>query len=336
MMRTIFRWAGLLFWATVIAGCAQSEKSATSLSTATPTIFASNIPAAETIPLTSTLLATDTPTPINTSTALPTLSAEAAINRLLDLLVNNGGCHLPCLWGITPGKSTFQEAQAILAPLSVIRNDYSVAAKFKPGSGFVDLNYTEGDLMFSVKTAYLADNQIVNRLRLYAREYQLGKIPNSKWGLFSVLDSETFGKRVGYYSLSHVLSEQGIPDAAMISTLGEPIYEGGEGFRIVLLYPEKGIWVKYTTQQYYFSDTGTIKGCPANAHIEMELFPSGNADSFFTSLKQNQDWVAQQKNWFQPLEKTTNMTLAQFYETFRQPTDKCIETPANLWPIPEP
>lgn len=336
MIRTIFRWVSLLFWVMVVAGCAQSEKNATSPSTATPTIFASNIPAAKTITPTSTLSATDTPTPINTPSALSTLSVEAAINRLLDLLANNGDCHLPCLWGITPGKSTFQEAQAILSPLSSIRNDYSAKTKFSLDGGSVNPIYAEGDLMLSIKARYISHSQTINHLLFYAREYQLAKAPNGELGLFSVFDSETFGKRLDYYSLSHVLSEQGIPDAVMISTLGEPTYEGGGGFEIVLLYPEKGIWVKYTTQRYYSSDTGTIKGCPANAHIEMELFPSGKADSFFTSLKQNPDWVAQQKNWFQPLEKTTNMTLEQFYETFRHPTDNCIETPVNLWPIPEP
>jgi len=40
--------------------------------------------------------------------------------------------------------------------------------------------------------------------------------------------------------------------------------------------------------------------------------------------------------YYKPIEKATSMTLKQFYDTFRQPTDKCIETPAKLWPTPEP
>lgn len=324
----------MLFWAMVIAGCAQSYKNTISPSAATPMISASRVLATETITPISTLSVTDTPT--NTATALPTLSVGAAVNRLLELLANNGGCRLPCLWGITPGKSTSQEVQSILSPLSVIRNDYSVAAKFKPDSGFVDLNYSEGDLMLNVETSYLADNQIIKGLRFHTTEYQFGKAPNGEVVAFSFFDSETFGKRVDYYSLSHVLSEQGIPDAVMIATSDSPpISVPSIGFfYIVLLYPEQGIWVKYTTQMNMVG--ANVHGCPQNAHVEMELFPAGNTDSFFTSLKQNQDWVAQQKNWFQPLEKATSMTLEQFYETFRQPTDKCIETPAKLWTPPKP
>src|SRR6185436_4057409 len=72
----------------------------------------------------SSVFPTMTPTltlnPTNTSTIVPTLPAEGAWTKLLELLANNGGCRLPCLWGITPGKSTYKEAQAILTPLRSI------------------------------------------------------------------------------------------------------------------------------------------------------------------------------------------------------------------------
>jgi hypothetical protein len=186
--------------------------------------------------------------------------------------------------------------------------------------------------MLSIETSYLADNQIVNHLRFHAAEYQFGKASNGEVVAFSFFDSETFGKRVDYYSLSRVLSEQGMPEAVMIATSDSPpISVPSIGFfDIVLLYPEQGIWVKYTTQMDM--DSANVRGCPTNSHVEIELYPSGNADSFSTSLAQYWD----NKGWFQPLEKVTSMSLKQFYETFRQPTDKCIETPANLWPTPQP
>ena len=37
---------------------------------------------------------------------------------------------------------------------------------------------------------------------------------------------------------------------------------------------------------------------------------------------------------FEALEEATSMSVEQFYEIFRNPTDKCIETPTNLWPTP--
>jgi hypothetical protein len=329
MIWNISKWISLLFWVTIIVGCTQSAQNATSPSPAIPTLLANSVRSTDTITPTLTLIATDTPTPSNTPTVLPTLSPDDAINRLLDLLANNGDCRLPCLWGIAPGKSTPQEAQAILLPLDSIRSSYSLPAIFDLAEGFVHPVYAEENLMLSVQTEYLSDNQIVNHLRFYAKEYQLAKASNGEVVSFSFFDSETFGKRVDYYSLSHLLSEQGIPDAVMIATSGEPTYASAGGFEIVLLYPTQGIWVRYTTQLDYLENSAKVQGCPNNAHVEMELFPPGNAGSFSAALEQNQDWVAQ-KNWFQPLEKVTSMSLKQFYETFRQPTDKCIETPANL------
>ncbi len=48
----------------------------------------------------------------------PTLSPETAQALVLDLLSNNGGCQLPCWWGIMPGKTSWQEARNFLETLS--------------------------------------------------------------------------------------------------------------------------------------------------------------------------------------------------------------------------
>ena len=86
--------------------------------TSTPTQAAKTIipPALEPI---STSTITPTPTLLPTSTPWPTLSPEEAEKMVLGLFENNGGCELPCWWGITPGVTTLQEAQdkiPILAP----------------------------------------------------------------------------------------------------------------------------------------------------------------------------------------------------------------------------
>jgi hypothetical protein len=125
----------------------------------------------------------------------------------------------------------------------------------------------------------------------------------------------------------------------VISTLADyPTRGGQEGFYMLLLYPEKGILVYYRTQ---WRQVGyKILGCLANAQIELELYPSGHPESFSEFLSQTQ-WahmwpVPVDSPTWKPIEKATSLTLEQFYETFRQPTNKCIETPARIWPTPEP
>jgi hypothetical protein len=289
------------------------------------------------MPPTLTPTATGTPTPTSTLTTVPTLPAEDARKRLLELLANNGDCRLPCLWGITPGKSNNQEARNILLPLSSIAE---FPPYFDPSKvngilvGVISPLYVEGDLHLNTRVRYIyGDDGAVSSVYFRVLEEDVEKDPRDPSGKSwlsktPIYDSPTFGKRVEYYSLSHVLSEQGIPDSVMIyipRVEGYPIVAGV--LEAALLYPEQGIWINY---EMSMDNNGTIiKGCPANAHIEMVLYPPGNPDSFYALLDQT-DW-GRIKGGYMPLEEATSMSVEQFYETFRNPTDKCIETPTNLW-----
>ena len=305
----------------------------------TPSTSNSTLPV-KSFPTQTSILITETPipptqtiTPTFTQTAISTLSVDDAHKRLLDLLANNGNCQLPCLWGITPGKSTSQEAQITWSPLGSIQTIYDIKPRFGSDYGYISPAYVEDKLRLETNAEYISDNQIVNHIYFKAWEWKEFIASNGSQGLATIFDSLTFGQRTVYYSLAHVLSEQGLPTTVMIETSGPPpIYEGGGGFDIVLLYPNQGIWAHYTTQMYMVGSS--VEGCPANAHIEMELYPPGNSDSFFTLLDKTDYWSAR-KNSYKPLEEATSMTLDEFYQTFRNPTNKCIQTSAKLWPTPE-
>lgn len=53
----------------------------------------------------------------------PMIDQEKRLTNLLDLLNTNGGCDLPCWWGISPGQSSWSGAQQFL--LSIGANIYS-------------------------------------------------------------------------------------------------------------------------------------------------------------------------------------------------------------------
>lgn len=274
--------------------------------------------------------------PTNTPTAIPPLQEEQARARLLELLANNGGCRLPCLWGIAPGKSMSQEAQTILAPLSSI----SVSTNLALGGGSIRPWYTEDDLILTTTVGFnvdaLSNNQIVSRVG-----FRAGESKKLSDGFFPMYDSKSFGERLHLYMLPGILSEFGKPASMVIHTYGKQI-KGTGGFEIVLIYPEQGMLVHYETEM---KTVGTnVRGCIANAQVELELYPAGNADAFIKSLSTTTWAIFVQKEpvtdlrWkahWKPVEEATSMTLEQFYETFRQPTDKCIETPTKLWPTPE-
>lgn len=279
---------------------------------------------------TLTLIPVSTPMPSLSaiSTVIPALSEGAARVRLLDILANNGDCRLPCLWGIMPGKTTYQEAKEILVPLSSI-SDFTA---FTSGVGNIVPFYTEGDLIIYVNVDFVTNDDIVNRVSFEGRA--LKEVKEDR-GSNDVFNSMFFGKKFGFYMLPQILSEYGPPTSVMLLTLAEiPISNRGPGrFNILLLYPDQGILAHYTTEMHVVGNN--VIGCPANAHIEMELFPSGNRDSFFESLAQTMWSEEYIKNNYKPLEKVTSMSIEEFYQTFRQPIDGCLETPANLWPAPE-
>ena len=270
----------------------------------------------------------NTPTPVSTPTMVPTLPVDQAQARFLQLLSNNGECRLPCIWGITPGETTYQDARAILSPLSSLSDTVHLDT---PVVGDISLRYREGDLEIYTRVAFLTDpeSHIVNRVGFNTEAHR----PLDESGYEDILDSKFFGAKIRAYTLPKILSELGIPESVMISTLGAPFTRSGTGgFELLLLYPNQGILINYTTQMAL--DGKKVRGCLTNAHVQMDLHPPGEPASFSKSLQET-DWAVK-LDGYKPIEEVTSMSVQEFYETYRTSTDKCIETPAEDWPIPEP
>jgi len=316
-------WISIVLLIVLVPGCTQSTED-----TVVSTSEAPLIPVSSVTPVPSfTPLPTNTHIPTLTPTLIPTLTVDDAQVRLLQLLSDNGNCRLPCLWGITPGKSSFQEAQTILVPLSG-SSDFTA---FISGLGSVTPYLIEGDLQIYTAVDFISnpDNSIVNAIAFNVEAHK----PLNEGGYAEIFDSNFFGEKVSAYTLSRVLTEQGVPSSVMIATSGGPLTRGGTGgFDILLLYPDQSILVNYTTQMQLIGEN--VRGCPQNSHVEMELYPPGNPETFFQFLERT-DWAVK-KNYYKPLEDVTPMSVEDFYQIFREPTTQCIETPANLWPVPEP
>lgn len=324
---------GLFLLIIIAVGCVQSTQSVTtSPSKASALLTSTPFATAETV------ISTITPIATNTPKAVPTLPTGEAGIRLLDLLASNGGCRLPCLWGITPGKNDYQDAQNILIPLS------SISAKediyFKPTKlrgilfGTISPIYIDGEQYFNSLIAYYHDDDgVVNNITFRVREEQVIKDSNgNRTGIRPIYDSPTFITRTEYYSLHHLLTEQGVPDSVLIYTSGQSNRGGSIRLDIAIFYPNQGIWAQYETSVNEFEVGNIIKICPIHTHVEMELYPPGNPDNFYKLLDQT-DWHYT-KGGFKILKEATSISIEEFYQTFRNPTDQCLETPVNIWPPP--
>ncbi len=327
----IFSW----LFTILSVSCAQSA-----ISSPTPTRLPLNPPTSSTVPEptvspTPMPSSTFTPSPTNTPTASSTLPWDAARARLLDLLAKNGNCSLPCLWGISPGRSTYREAEAILTPLSSISGSLFTGF-FNEKMGSILLYYIEGDLMLDVVVKYIVENQVVSLVYFEAKEEKKIIAKNGEPGISNIYDSSIFSERILPYTLSRVLSQLGMPASVMVSTYGAPDNVVG-GFDIVLLYPDQGFLIDYTTQMYKVGQI--VRGCPASAHVKIRISPPGHSDSFVKSLADTQWaklWPSPPNDLFwRPIDQATTMSLEEFYETFRKPTNQCLETSATLWYVLE-
>lgn len=298
---------------------------------------------------TPTITPTHRPSASPTLTAFPTLSTDQAQTRLFELLATNGTCRLPCLWGITAGKTTFQEARKILQPLSGISQSGSFGFPTNFQNNILDSIkpiYEEGDMQTSADIRYLfAGDGIVNRLVFEGTQTKKifrGEIVD---GFQPIYDSEVFGERFHPYMLSELLSILGKPTSIVMQT-----YQYGRGnnmsnngaFELILVYPNQGVLAHYTTGMIVIG--GNAHACFASAAVELNIFPSNDADNFVKSLTQQTYWdlfaeketIDLDNPFWKSVEHATSMNLDQFYETFRQDSDHCIETPINGWATPEP
>ena len=109
------KWVSWILLVCLLAGCNADLSAPTAIApvagqTFVPLVRLTDTPfPTETPPVTITSTATLAPlaTPKPSLTPLPTSNDSGlAIRRLL---INNGGCRLPCFWGITPGETTVDE-----------------------------------------------------------------------------------------------------------------------------------------------------------------------------------------------------------------------------------
>jgi hypothetical protein len=275
---------------------------------------------------TSTFTATQTSTPTITPTYWPTLPLAQAQSRLLELLATNGGCQLPCLFGITPGQTTSQEIRMIFDPLSSMD---LLLVSHRDVSGYFGFIYKIDDLHYDFKFAYHSSRHtyIVEVFRLSV--YLLRLIDDR--GYEDVFGSPIFNQMVSLYTLPQILTTYGPPDQVVIRTWARPARNIDEEFTVYLAYLERGFFVKYTMPMELRGDV--VIGCPSAAWVELAVIEPGKHEDYQKLLRSvgfhYYDGVTDMM-----IDVATSLTVDEFYQIYKQPTDACLETPANLWSDP--
>lgn len=257
-----------------------------------------------------------TPTVPPSPTLAPTLTADQEQALVLDLLQNNAGCRLPCWWGFTPGKTTWQTASTFFTSL---------------GKNIINMgrSYTSYGVEFTIMKydIRLSQEYVVINGNIAMIWVGIGMVRNEK----AVFGDPLFAKALQYYMLPHLLTAYGLPDEVLIRTFSSAPGGGWVPFHLLLFYPMQGILVDY--QGPNEKKGNNLQWCPQNTNITMWLWMPERKLTLKDISRIGPNLPLEEVLSYHPIEEATGMSLREFYETFKEPGNSlCLETPVDMWP----
>lgn len=313
MITRCSKWILWVFLTALPFGCSQAfspkDAMAPSIGTKTPTV--TSMPALSKLP-TSLPQRSPTSEPALTWTTIPSLSPQEATRVLLELYTDNGGCELPCWWGITPGTTTWKMAYSKLAPLGkvfdpmirnpVLRYDFEFVAPPEIGP----LEY--------IQPVVWVKDEVVIAISL-----------NASWI-----------KHDFDYSLAGLLRAFGQPEEIWIKVFPESMLV--PHYNIDLFYPSKGMAIEATGTAQVHGNTLTI--CPRP--FRLDSLPPGillwGPEESITFQNHGRDLLGGLTS-FSPAgyhrlpDLTQNFDEADFHTTYLDPnTTVCFDVDLNRLP----
>lgn len=273
--------------------------------TASATMTASPIQPTETPTITPSITPTRTPTLKPSLTPLPTLPTETARAYVLGLLEDNGGCQLPCWWGLTPGETDWDAAEQFLASFSSLMATYR------------DSPMAQDFFAFSY-IYYLPEPQFPSyaEIRITIRSEKITQLN------ISGIDG------ANAYQIRSMLKRYGQPDSVWIfATTSMMPPDWKSGFSLVLYYDE-GVFASYSGESLLGGNI--IQGCVNELGVIHLLEDRKGLDaSIVVKELDNFSTILDRKK---PLQEVTDLSIERFYELFSKNTGRvCVFTPKIYW-----
>lgn len=261
----------------------------------------------------SATLTPESPTP----TAAPTLTTDEERALVSDLLQNNAGCQLPCWWGFTPGKTTWQSAHTSFASLGKITDEY--LSRRGTTNYSVDFRIPEHEVQ--IGQVYIVRDDLIEGIWVRAV-----MVRNRE----RIYGDSLFAQDLQRYLPSQLLVTYGQPPEVLLRTF----YSVPEGsfipFNLLIFYPQQGILVRYYGPTERIGER--IRICPQRADITLWLWSPEQEMSLEDIAGWGQQFPIEEVPYFRSLEEATGWSIEQFYQAFVQSGDQaCFETPADMW-----
>jgi hypothetical protein len=193
---------------------------------------------------------TDTPAapPTHTPIFVPTLALEKQ-QEFYEFLAQNGGCELPCLWGITPGETLLDDAFETILRFVVNPNFATYQVRGIEPRNAYSHNVTV------ISPVYLDNSlNIDSKGQSTVRGLRISTF-STKDGYSVFLQKEHFEK----YSLLYVLERFGVPDAIYMDPPKAPRIQ--DVYSLYVFYEAQKIYIDYYGAAEEFED-GMYQICP--------------------------------------------------------------------------
>lgn len=252
--------------------------------------------------------APSSPAVMPTLTLVPSLPVREAEARVHELLENNGGCRLPCWWGITPGKTT---VRAVLSSLYALR-DIANAFLFDELGGGMVVTVPQNDVLMNISVTIREQKSDPHPEIIKGLTVNLNPYPANKDESTATFPPPSYAQQY-YYTLPYLLSTYGPP--SNVATMAD--VDAGQ----YLLYLD-------------YHATGWT------AQLEMPLERRGNlvggcpVETYSTTL-----WLWSPDNPEKQvligspyIDETNSLTLEDFYQQFKDFSNtRCLEAPLDVY-----
>lgn len=327
--RSLVAAIGFVIVAWLLSGCVPDTDttplSSSHFSTRTP--FCTTVASSPTVirPLSTrtpvpTMTPSPTPAPTATRTPVlhPTLEAEQMEAFITEMLADNGGCELPCWWGVTPGETSWETVRQYFSEQGIqVLEDGTLALRYQSGQYQGQWTYTD-----LIEVNIHQDEDIVQRIEVQNSQYQ------------SPLQ-ERFTSLWQRYALQPLLSRHGVPTRVYLNlTTGAPCVGSGNfpSYDMWVVYDDQGIAILYSGLLLYDHDSWWV--CPVfgqSRRIHISLWSAADEvapPDFATGVYD----PSGEFSVYGFLSELTEMDTQTFYDIFSQVEPQtCVEIPRTSY-----
>jgi len=268
------------------------------------------------------------------ATPQPTLTIPEAEDVILNMLKNNGGCKLPCVWGFSPGKTSWDEAENFIKGFGSknTSEDFQLESSKSSGRRALHVHMFKGNLITGLTIGIHKEGSNISNLQMGFSSMEKGTGNEYRY----LYDSPHYKDLFEYYLLPSILSNYGIPSQTIIAAFPTmPEHPNSRyPFDLVLFYEDQGFFVEYdatrkTMEPFYV-------GCPTDAWISIVTWKQGRYTGLGELVENYGGGTINKYNFtlFRSIDQATEMSIDEFYTRFSDPLNtSCIETPMELWQL---